>query len=60
MIAYIGVSMNLLRGGKDFQVALFKIDGMGTKEGTENKDKTAKCFNTVMYFKYCKAILTVP
>ena len=40
---------NTLRGTK------FEIHGTGTNEGPENRNRTAKCVNILLYFKFLRS-----
>ena len=46
-------------GEKYFKAGDFEIDGIGTNEGTENKNGPAKSVNILISFKFFTAILIV-
>lgn len=45
----MGVRRNLFREGKHFRGDTIEIDGTGTNEGTENKNRTTKCVNILIF-----------
>jgi len=49
----MGICRNFFDGGE------FEIDGMGTNEGAENKNRTGKSVNILICFKFLKVILKV-
>jgi len=55
----MSVHRKFFREEKYFRGSKFEIDGTGTNEGAENKNRTAKSVNILICFKFFKVILIV-
>ena len=54
----MGVQEFFSEGGKIFcGEEKFEMDGLGTNEGTENKNRTAKSVNILISFKFIRFFL---